>query len=396
VRISQKINQIEPSATLSISARAKAMKKSGLDVVSFSAGEPDFDTPQCIKDAAKLAIDQGFTKYTPTSGIPELKEAIIAKLKRENDLDYRPEEIIVSCGAKHSLYNAILTLCDTRDEVLLPIPYWVTYAEQIRLAGSTPVFINCDPKTLLIHFDDIKKKITNRTRMMILNNPSNPSGVVWDEESLQELATLAIESDIVVISDEIYEHLVYDGAKITSIASFSPEIQSRTMVINGVSKTFSMTGWRIGYAAGPKYAIQAMGRLQDHSTSNPVSISQKAALAALQCDSQIIKEMVDRFNQRRLLMVQHLSEIPDVHFPIPRGAFYIFADFSSCLGKSLDGQRIDTSLQLAEILLEKAHIAAVPGSAFGMEGYLRFSYATSEANIEKGMTRLKSFIHQLR
>jgi aspartate aminotransferase len=220
--------------------------------------------------------------------------------------------------------------------------------------------------------------------------------VVWDEESLQELATVAIESDIVVISDEIYEHLVYDGTKIISIASFSPEIQSRTMVINGVSKTFSMTGWRIGYAAGPKDAIQAMGRLQDHSTSNPVSISQKAALAALQCDSQIIKEMVDRFNQRRLLMVQHLSEIPDVHFPIPRGAFYIFADFSSYLGKSLDGQRIDTSLQLAEILLEKAHIAAVPGSAFGMEGYLRFSYATSEANIEKGMTRLKSFIHQLR
>jgi aspartate aminotransferase len=396
VRISQKINQIEPSATLSISARAKAMKKSGLDVVSFSAGEPDFDTPKCIKDAAKLAIDQGFTKYTPTSGIPELKEAICAKLKRENDLDYRPEEIIVSCGAKHSLYNTILTLCDTGDEVLLPIPYWVTYAEQIRLAGSTPVFVNCDPKTLIVHLDDIKKKITNRTRMMILNNPSNPSGVVWDEESLQELATVAIESDIVVISDEIYEHLVYDGTKIISIASFSPEIQSRTMVINGVSKTFSMTGWRIGYAAGPKDAIQAMGRLQDHSTSNPVSISQKAALAALQCDSQIIKEMVDRFNQRRLLMVQHLSEIPDVHFPIPRGAFYIFADFSSYLGKSLDGQRIDTSLQLAEILLEKAHIAAVPGSAFGMEGYLRFSYATSEANIEKGMTRLKSFIHQLR
>ena len=395
MRISQKVNQIEPSATLSISARAQAMKKSGLDVVSFSAGEPDFDTPGCIKDAAKSAIDQGFTKYTPTSGIPELKEAICVKFKRENGLDYRPEEIIVSCGAKHSLYNAILTLCDAGDEVLLPLPYWVTYVEQIRMAGGTPVFIDCDPKTLMIDWDDIEKKMTDRTRMIILNNPSNPSGVVWDTESLQKLADLAIEKNLVVISDEIYEHLIYEGTRLVSIASFSPEIQSQTIVINGVSKTFSMTGWRIGYAAGPQNVIQAMGRLQDHSTSNPVSISQKAALAALQCNRHIIQDMLDAFNRRRLLMVQHLSEIPGVSFPIPRGAFYIFADFSPYLGKCFSGQPIDTSLQFAEILLDKAHIAAVPGSAFGMEGYLRFSYATSEANIEKGMSRLKDFVHQI-
>ena len=391
MRVSQKINQIEPSATLSISARAKAMKKSGLDVISFSAGEPDFDTPQCIKDAAKAAIEQGFTKYTPTPGIPELREAICHKLKKENNLNYIPEQIIVSCGAKHSLFNTLLTLCDTGDEVLLPVPYWVTYVEQIRMAGGKAVFINCDPKTLMVDWRDIAQKITNRTQLIILNNPSNPSGVVWDLDVLQRIADLVIEKNLTVISDEIYEHLVYDGSKIISVASFSPEIQSRTIVINGVSKTFSMTGWRIGYAAGPKEIIQAMSRLQDHSTSNPASISQKAALAALQCD----QDMVEVFNRRRLLMIQHLSEIKGVSFPIPKGAFYIFSNFSNLLGKSFHGQRIDTSLKLAEILLERAHIAAVPGSAFGMEGYLRFSYATSEANIEKGMSRLKDFIYQM-
>ena len=395
VKISQKVSQIEPSATLTISARAKAMKKNGLNVISFSAGEPDFDTPQFIKDAAKLAIDQGFTKYTPTSGILELKEAICNKLDQENGLTYHPDEIIVSCGAKHSLYNAIITLCDPGDEVLLPIPYWVTYVEQIRLAGGIPVFINCDPKTLQVSWEEIVNKVTDKTRLIILNNPSNPSGIVWDIEILRKIADLAVEKNIMVISDEIYENLVYDGAQIKSIASFSQEIQSRTMVINGVSKTFSMTGWRIGYAAGLKEIIQAMGRLQDHSTSNPTSISQKAALAALQCEPQIIHNMVNTFNQRRLLMLQLLNEIPDITFPIPQGAFYIFADFSPYIGRSFNGQRINNSQQLAEILLEKALIATVPGSAFGMEGYLRFSYATSNENIAKGMDQLKDFIQNL-
>ena len=395
MKISQKVSQIEPSATLTISARAKAMKKNGLNVISFSAGEPDFDTPQFIKDAAKLAIDQGFTKYTPTSGILELKEAICNKLDQENGLTYHPDEIIVSCGAKHSLYNAILTLCDPGDEVLLPIPYWVTYVEQIRLAGGIPVFINCDPKTLQVSWEEIVSKVTDKTRLIILNNPSNPSGIVWDIEILRKIADLAVEKNIMVISDEIYENLVYDGAQIKSIASFSQEIQSRTIVINGVSKTFSMTGWRIGYAAGLKEIIQAMGRLQDHSTSNPTSISQKAALAALQCEPQIIHNMVNTFNQRRLLMLQLLNEIPDITFPIPQGAFYIFADFSPYIGKSFNGQRINNSQQLAEILLEKALIATVPGSAFGMEGYLRFSYATSNENIAKGMDQLKDFIQNL-
>lgn len=371
------------------------MKKNGLNVLSFSAGEPDFDTPQCIKDAAKLAIDQGFTKYTPTSGIIELKEAICYKLNKENGLAYHPDEVIVSCGAKHSLFNAILTLCDTDDEVLLPVPFWVTYVEQIRLAGGKPVFIHCDPKTLRISWEDILSKITNKTKLFILNNPSNPSGIVWDIEILKKIADLAVEKDIIIISDEIYENLIYDGAQVKSIASFSPEAQTQTIIINGVSKTFSMTGWRIGYTAGPKAAIQAMGRLQDHSTSNPTSISQKAALAALQCDQQIVQNMVKTFNQRRLLMIQLLNEIPDITFPVPQGAFYVFADFSSYFGRCFENQRIDTSQQLTEILLEKALIAAVPGSAFGMEGYLRFSYATSEESIEKGMTQLKNFLQNI-
>ncbi|MEI6157100.1 MAG: aminotransferase class I/II-fold pyridoxal phosphate-dependent enzyme, partial [Atribacterota bacterium] len=243
--------------------------------------------------------------------------------------------------------------------------------------------------------EDLRKSLTPRTRMIILNNPSNPSGVVWDPELLREVAELAVERDLIVISDEIYEHLTYDGAVVQSIASFSPDIQSRTMVINGVSKTFSMTGWRIGYAAGPKDAIQAMERLQDHCTSNPVSISQKAALAALRCDSALVSEMVSIFDHRRKLMVQSLTSIPQVTFPVPRGAFYVFANFSPYLGYQYQGQSIDSSMQLAEVLLEKAHIAIVPGSAFGMEGFLRFSYATSEEVIEKGMTRLREFIKEL-
>lgn len=394
MRIAERVQQIEPSATLSISARAKAMKQEGIDVISFSAGEPDFDTPSPIKEEAKKAVDQGFTKYTPTSGIPELKEAICGKLLRENGLSYQKEEIIVSCGAKHSLYNAIMTLCNPQDEVLLPRPYWVTYAEQIKLAGGIPVILECHPETLVFSLEELKRKITSRTRLLLLNNPSNPSGVVLEKEFLREIVEIIQHYDIAVISDEIYEHLVYECEFPVSIATF-PGMKERTVIVNGVSKTFSMTGWRIGYAAGPKEVIKAMEKLQDHSTSNPTSISQKAAIAALSSDTQLIQEMVEKFNQRRKLMVHALQEIPGVTFPVPRGAFYLFANFTPYLERKLEGTRIGTSLKLAEILLEKAHIACVPGVAFGMEGYLRFSYATSEANIEKGMLRLRDFLTKL-
>ena len=394
MQITERAKNIEPSATLSISARAKALQKQGRDIISFSAGEPDFDTPSVIKEEAKKAIDEGFTKYTPTSGIPELKEAISKKLEGENGLFYSPREIIVSCGAKHSLFNAILTLCNPGDEVLLPKPYWVTYLEQIKLAGGKPVFLEPSPATFTTGIEEIRKALTPCARILILNNPSNPTGVVWEEEELEKIAELAKEQDLVVVSDEIYERLTYDGAKVRSIASF-PEMKERTIVINGVSKTFSMTGWRIGYAAGPQEVIEAMERLQDHSTSNPTSISQRAAWRALQTDPCLVEEMVEKFNERRKLIMQHLSEIPSVTFPTPRGAFYIFANFSSYLGKSFQEKSINSSLELAELLLEKAQIACVPGAAFGMEGYLRFSYAASEENIENGMKRLKDFINQI-
>ncbi|HOQ67748.1 MAG TPA: pyridoxal phosphate-dependent aminotransferase [Candidatus Atribacteria bacterium] len=394
MQITERAKNIEPSATLSISARAKALQKQGRDIISFSAGEPDFDTPSVIKEEAKKAIDEGFTKYTPTSGIPELKEAISKKLEGENGLFYSPREIIVSCGAKHSLFNAILTLCNPGDEVLLPKPYWVTYLEQIKLAGGKPVFLEPSPATFTAGIEEIRKALTPCARILILNNPSNPTGVVWEEEELEKIAELAKEQDLVVVSDEIYERLTYDGAKVRSIASF-PEMKERTIVINGVSKTFSMTGWRIGYAAGPQEVIEAMERLQDHSTSNPTSISQRAAWRALQTDPCLVEEMVEKFNERRKLIMQHLSEIPSVTFPTPRGAFYIFANFSSYLGKSFQEKSINSSLELAELLLEKAQIACVPGIAFGMEGYLRFSYAASEENIENGMKRLKDFINQI-
>lgn len=394
MQTAERAKKIEPSATLSISARAKALKKEGKDIISFSAGEPDFDTPLVIKEEAKRAIDEGFTKYTPTSGTPELRGAISKKLERENGLSYLPQEIIVSCGAKHSLFNAILSLCNPGDEVLLPKPYWVTYLEQIKLAEGKPIFLEPSPSTLTVSIEEIKKALTPCTRLLILNNPSNPTGVVWEEKELEEVAQLAKEKDLTIISDEIYEHLVYDGVQVKSIATF-PGMKERTIVINGVSKTFSMTGWRIGYAAGPREVIEAMGRLQDHSTSNPTSISQRAAEKALTSDSALVKEMVEKFNERRKLMMQHLREIPSVTFPTPRGAFYIFARFSSYLGRKYKGKPINDSLQLTELLLEEAQIACVPGIAFGMEGYLRFSYATSEKNIEKGMKRLKDFVNQI-
>ncbi|MEN3186490.1 MAG: pyridoxal phosphate-dependent aminotransferase [Atribacterota bacterium] len=394
MRIAERAHQIEPSATLSISAKAKTMKQEGIDVISFSAGEPDFDTPLPIKEEAKKAIDQGFTKYTPTSGIPELKEAICAKLLRENGLRYEKEEIIVSCGAKHSLYNAIMALCNPQDEVLLPRPYWVTYAEQIKLAGGVPVILECHPETLVFSLEELKRKITPQTRLLLLNNPSNPSGVVLEKELLGEIAEIIRHYDMAVISDEIYEHLVYECEFPVSIATF-PGMKERTIIVNGVSKTFSMTGWRIGYTAGPKEVIKAMEKIQDHSTSNPTSISQKAAIAALNSNIQLIQEMVEKFDRRRKLMIQGMEEIPAVTFPIPRGAFYLFANFAPYLERRFEGTRIGTSMKLAEILLEKAHIACVPGVAFGMEGYLRFSYATSESNIEKGMLRLRDFLTKL-
>ncbi|MGC8779169.1 MAG: pyridoxal phosphate-dependent aminotransferase, partial [Candidatus Caldatribacteriaceae bacterium] len=288
----------------------------------------------------------------------------------------------------------IMTLCNPGDEVLLPRPYWVTYLEQIKLAGGTPVILECHPDTLVFSLEELKRKMTARTRLLILNNPSNPSGVVLQKGFLEAMAETLRPHDLVVISDEIYEHLVYEGEFPVSIATF-PGMKEKTIIVNGVSKTFSMTGWRIGYAAGPREAIKAMEKLQDHSTSNPTSVSQKAAVTALRSNPHLVREMVEKFDRRRQLMMHHLREIPEVTFPVPQGAFYLFANFTPYLEQKFQGECIGSSIKLAEILLEKAHIACVPGIAFGMEGYLRFSYATSEENIEKGMRRLRDFITKL-
>lgn len=364
--------------------------------MDFGAGEPDLDTPPNIKEAAKQAIDRGFTKYTPTSGTRELKEAICRKLKKDNGLDYGPEEVLVSCGAKHSIFNAIMALCDEGDEVILPSPYWVSYPEMIKLAGATPVVIRTTQR------DDFKIKpaqlgeaINPRTKLIILNSPSNPTGVVYSKEELQALSEILVEAGVYCISDEIYEKIVYDGREHVSIASLAPEIKNLTIVVNGVSKTYSMTGWRIGYAAGPEEIIRAMSNLQDHSTSNPSSISQAAALEALEGPQDSVVEMVRVFAKRRDLIVERLNSLEGVSCLKPEGAFYVFPNFLQILGRNYGGRKINDSLTLAELLLTEAKVAVVPGTAFGEDDHLRLSYATSVENIVKGMNRIEGFMEKV-
>jgi len=395
VKISDRVSKIAESATLAITALARSMRAEGKEIISFSAGEPDFDTPECVREAAKKAIDDGYTRYTPTTGLPEVKKAICDKFAQENSLSYTLDQIIVSCGAKHSLFNAILAVCEEGDEVLLPVPYWVTYVEQIVLAGATPVPVGCREGTFEVEPDALRQAITPRTRALVLNNPVNPTGIVLQEHTLAEIAQLALRHSITVISDEIYEHLVYDQTRPPSIAALDPAMIHHTIVVNGISKTFAMTGWRIGYSAGPGEVIRAMARLQDHTTSNPTTISQIAAQAALQCPPEIIQSMVEAFDRRRTLMSTLMNALPNVAFPFPRGAFYVFADFRAYLGRRFCGNLLNSSFDLAQALLREAGVACVPGSAFGMEGFLRFSYATSEDNIESGMRQLGAFLEEL-
>ncbi|MFQ5867798.1 MAG: pyridoxal phosphate-dependent aminotransferase [bacterium] len=394
--LSKRVSQISPSLTLAITAKAKKMKQDGIDVIGFGAGEPDFDTPDYIKEAAKKFIDSGFTKYTSASGIPELKETVCKKLKRDNGLDYEPQEVIICCGAKHSLYNAIQALCDERDEVILPVPYWVSYPEQIKLAGAKPIFVDTtEENAFKITPDQLCQAITSRTKLFILNSPNNPTGTVYSKEELRLLSNVLVEAGIYCISDEIYEKIIYDDAEHISIASLSSEIKKLTIVINGVSKAYSMTGWRIGWACGPKEIIQAMSSLQSHSTSNPTSFCQKSSIAALEGPEEAQKLMADEFIRRRDYIVERLNSIEGISCRKPEGAFYVFPNVSKLLGKSYKGQIIKDSVSLAQILLEEAKIAVVPGSAFGADNYLRLSYATSMENITKGMDRFEEFVKNL-
>ncbi len=397
MRLSKKTYSVKPSPTLAIDAKAKSLKASGVDVISFGVGEPDFDTPENIKEAAIKAIRSGFTKYTPVGGTDELKTAIIEKLKKDNGLIYEKNEIIVSCGAKHSLYNIAEALYDAGDEVILPAPYWVSYPDQIVLNSAAPVIVKTDEgNAFKITPEILEANLSKKTKALILNSPSNPTGLAYDRKSLEAIAEIAVKHDFYIISDEIYEKLIYDGFEHVSIASLGDEIKQRTLVVNGISKSYAMTGWRIGFAAGPKDIINAMTNIQSQSTSNPASISQKAAVEALTGTQDFILKMVSEFDKRRKYMVERLNNIKGVTCIKPVGAFYAFPNVSSYYGRSFKGNSIKSSMDLSAYLLDEAKVAVVPGAAFGDDRYIRLSYATSMENIQKGLDRIESALSNLK
>jgi len=394
--LSKRAREVKPSPTLVIDSKAKAMAAAGHDVVNLGVGELDFDTPEFIKKAAIKAIEEGFTKYTPAAGTPQLKNAIVEKFRRDNGLEYKPEEIIVSCGAKHSLYNVAQALYDTGDEILIPAPFWVSYPDQVILNDATPVIVPTrEDQHFILDPAVLERHITPKSKAIILNSPSNPTGCVYDRAALEKVADIALRHKLWIVSDEIYEPLIFEGEPHTSIASLGPEVKARTIVINGVSKSHAMTGWRIGYAAGPKPVVDAMTAIQSQSTSNPNSIAQKATVAALNAPNDFIEDAKAEFNRRRKFLCNALNAIPGIRCLPPRGAFYVFPNISDLLGRSVGGRRINSSAELCLYLLEEAKVAVVPGSAFGSEPHMRLSYATSYANLEKAVARLKEALAKL-
>jgi aspartate aminotransferase len=394
--LSQRAVSLKPSATLAIAAKEKALRAQGLDIVGFGAGEPDFDTPTHIKRAAIDAIMDGFTKYTPVGGIDPLKDAIIEKFKRDNDLEYKRDEIVVSCGGKHSLYNLFQAIFQEGDEVIIPVPYWVSYPAMVELADAKPVFVEThEEEEYQLTAKMIEQHLSPKTKGIILNYPSNPIGSVFFLENLEQIGKLAVEHNVYLISDEIYDKLVYDGYKHTSIASLGHPIKEMTIITHAVSKTYAMTGWRIGFTAGPREIIQAMSNIQSQSTSNPTSISQYAALAALTGPQDFVGAMVNEFTKRRDVLVSGLRSMEGVTCYNPKGAFYVFPSFKALLGKRYKGRKVTNINEFTAILLEDFHVAVVPGIEFGAEGYLRLSFATSMQNIEKGLERIKKAVKAL-
>lgn len=394
--ISERVKQIKPSATLAITAKAKAMKASGIDIISFGAGEPDFDTPENIKEAAHKAIRAGFTKYTAVGGTDELKEAIAARMKEDCRVEYTLNNIIASCGGKHSLYNIFQAVLNPGDEVIIPSPYWVSYPDMVLLAGGKPVIVDCHEETgFKMQPQQLTDAITEKTKAIVINSPSNPTGAAYTEADLKALAEIAVKNNILIISDEIYNRITYNNFKTTSIASLGDDIKRLTLVVNGVSKTYSMTGWRIGYVAGDEEIIKAMNKVQAQSTSNPTSISQAATVEALNGVQAPAEEMVIHFGKRKNFIVKELNAIDGVTCFDPQGAFYVFPDLSSYFGKSFEGREIKNSADMTSYLLEEAKVAVVPGGEFGAEGYLRLSYATSMENIKKGLQRIKEALASL-
>jgi aspartate aminotransferase len=387
MEISERAAQLTPSLTLSIDSKAKAMKAEGIDVCGFGAGEPDFDTPEHIKTAAIAALQAGFTKYTPSAGIPELRQAIAEKLTADNGLTYRAGQVIVSNGAKHSCYNAILATCQPGDEVIIPAPYWVSYPDMVRLVGAEPVIVpTMERNNWKMRAEDFENAMTPRTKMLIMNSPCNPTGSVYTQEELEAIVEVARGEDIYILSDEIYEKLVYDDARHVSIASLSKEAYDLTITVNGFSKSYAMTGWRLGYLAAPEAVAKAVDSIQSHTTANPSSFSQRGALAALKGDQQSVADMREEFDMRRNYMLDRLSKIPNVTAVKPQGAFYVLVNVSQ-LGL--------TSQNFADRLLSKSNVAVVPGAAFGDDRTIRLSYATSIDIIKKGLDRFQDFCRTL-
>jgi len=391
ITLSERIKKVGASPTLAITAKAKKMKADGIDVVSFGAGEPDFDTPEHIKNASIDSIKKGFTKYTATSGIPELKDAVVEKFRRDNNIIYAQDEIIISCGAKHTLYNIFQAICNKGDNVIIPTPFWVSYEEMVKLADAEPRFVRTEEKNNFIPDPkDIEKAVNSNTKIILVNSPNNPTGSVYPEAVIRKIAEIAVKKDILLISDEVYEKIIYDGQKPFSPASMNEDVKRHTITVNAVSKTYSMTGWRIGYAGGPKDIVAAMGRLQDHSTSNPVSFAQKASIAALVESQSCVDEMVKAFAKRRDFTVNKLKTIKGISFSIPKGAFYVMINISNYLGK-----RFKNATEMAQAMLDEAKLAIIPCCGFGAPEYLRMSFAISEKDIETGIERIKVFLESL-
>jgi aspartate aminotransferase len=394
-KLSNNTQRIEESATLAISAKAKAMRRAGEDVIALAAGEPDFDTPAHIVAAAKQALDAGFTHYTPAPGIPELRAAWAEQVGQKRGVTYQPNQLIVTAGGKQAIFNVIYALVDPGDEVIIPAPYWVSYPEQVRAIGANPIILESSPdQDFKVSSQALRAAITDRTRLLILNSPSNPTGSMYTRDELEALAEVLVEKGVPVLSDEVYDELVY-GQEFTSIASLGEEIYNLTIVSGAVSKTYAMTGWRIGYAAGPADVIAAANRLQSHSTSNPNSIAQKAALAAITGDQSTVETMRQEFDRRRQYMIQRLRAMPGVTCPEPHGAFYTFPRVSSHYGRRYNGEEVDGSLAFCRLLLEHEKVATVPGLAFGDDAHVRLSYATGMAQIEEALNRLERFLNNL-
>lgn len=386
-RISKQAAALSPSVTLAISAKAKQMKADGEDVVGFGAGEPDFDTPQHIKDAAAQALAEGFTKYTPAAGILELRQAVAEKFARDNGLSYQPSQIVISCGGKHSCFNTILATCQEGDEVLIPAPYWVSYPEMVKLAGARPVILpTTDATEFKLTPRQLADAITPQTRLLILNSPSNPTGTLYTEDELRAIGDVCVEKGVLIMSDEIYEKLLYDGTKHVSVASFSDAHKAHTIIVHGLAKAYSMTGWRLGFLAAPEPIAKAIGAIQSHSTSNPTSFAQKGGVEALRGPQNHLDIWLEEFDKRRGYALERLTAMPGVTCVRPQGAFYLFPNISK-LGLS--------STDFCARLLDEQKVAAVPGVAFGADACIRLSYATSMANIEKGLDRMEQFVRTL-